>query len=217
MQTGLNTTGLNTTGLNTILIAGPMNHVGKTTVIRVLSAYWQRYREADAMSCFQLPVMQPTALEAGPDLGHLWQSLSHHQQDHEMVLVESAGGLGTPVTDNTTVADLAWDWRLPTILVAPTQWDAIAPTIAAIALARQSRLNLVGVILNTPTPEPAHSQESHSQEPIGTMLRTLAQVNLLGKIPFLPDLDDEAHLCRVASDLQIETILGKPVIQPAHA
>ncbi|MEB3233177.1 MAG: AAA family ATPase [Leptolyngbyaceae bacterium] len=199
------------TGLNTILISGPMGQVGKTTVIRILSAYWKRYRSAQTMSVSSLPGMMPMAADDEPDLGDIWQSLSQQQQDYPMVLIEGGGGLGTPVTYDTTMAHLARDWRLPTILVVPAQWEAIAPAIAAIALARQSRLDLVGVILNTPNLEADCQPDA-----MGHLLRTLTQVNLLGTIPFLGDGNDEAYLCQVASNLLLEPIMGHPVIQETH-
>jgi dethiobiotin synthetase len=155
--------------------------------------------------------MKPMAADDEPDLGDIWQSLSQQQQDHPMVLIEGGGGLGTPVTYDTTMAHLARDWRLPTILVVPAQWEAIAPAIAAIALARQSRLDLVGVILNTPT-----LAADCQPDAMGHLLRTLTQVNLLGTIPFLGDGKDEAYLCQVASNLLLEPIMGHPVIQEAH-
>ncbi|NEQ97639.1 MAG: AAA family ATPase [Cyanothece sp. SIO2G6] len=199
------------TGLNTVLISGPTNHVGKTTVMRVLSAYWHRYRTAQTISSFEIPGMSALTLDEEPDLGHVWQALCQQQQDHDLVLVEGEGGLGTPVTYDTTIANLAWDWRLPTILVVPAQWDAIAPTIAAIALARQSHLDLVGIVLNSPAPEPASQADE-----IGSLLCNLTQVKLLGTVPFLTELNNEEHLCQVASDLLIENILGKLTMQKAY-
>jgi len=63
------------------------------------------------------------------------------------VLVEALGGLGSPVSEEFTVADLA-EWRLPTVLVVPVKLGAIAQAVANVALARPSRVHLKGIVLN---------------------------------------------------------------------
>ena len=42
-------------------------------------------------------------------------------RDQDLVFAEALGGLGSPVTWELTVADIAADWRLPTILVVPVK------------------------------------------------------------------------------------------------
>lgn len=74
------------------------------------------------------------------------------QQRHDLVLVEALGGLGSPITNELTVADLAGQWRLETLLVAPVKLGAIAQIVANVALARDRKVNLRGIVLSCAVP-----------------------------------------------------------------
>ncbi|NET11091.1 MAG: AAA family ATPase, partial [Symploca sp. SIO2B6] len=135
-------------GLSTILVSGVTNRAGKTTVLQALKTYWHRHCSEQTVSCLTIPEMESVNPGEEHNLAELWQLLSQHQFDHDRVILEGAGSLGTPVTFDTTVAALARDWRLPTLLVVPVEWDAIAPAVATVALARQTCLDLIGIVLN---------------------------------------------------------------------
>ncbi|MGB7444921.1 MAG: dethiobiotin synthase, partial [Coleofasciculaceae cyanobacterium] len=99
---------------------------------------------------FQTPVAPPVAAEREGreiDLKLVWQTFESLRQEYQWVLVEALGGLGSPITHELTVADLARDWRLPTLLVVPVKLGAIAQAVANVALARQSGVLLKGIIL----------------------------------------------------------------------
>jgi len=62
--------------------------------------------------CFQAPLAPPVAAEKegrSIDLKRAWQAMIKLGQQRDWVLVEALGGLGTPVTHELTVADLARD------------------------------------------------------------------------------------------------------------
>ena len=80
--------------------------------------------EAIAPQRFSAPLAPPlAAAQEGKtvDLGVVWQSLNQLLTEKDFVLVEALGGLGSPVTDEWTVADLAAAWRLPILLVVPVK------------------------------------------------------------------------------------------------
>jgi dethiobiotin synthetase len=69
---------------------------------------------------FQAPLAPPLAAakeNRQVDLAGVWQTLTGLQQRYDFLLVEALGGLGSPVTEEFTVADIAAAWRLPTLLV----------------------------------------------------------------------------------------------------
>ena len=73
---------------------------------------------------FQAPLAPPIAAARENrlvDLAVVWQALSKLRSQRDFVLVEALGGLGSPVTEELTVADLAGEWRLPTVLVVPVR------------------------------------------------------------------------------------------------
>ena len=133
-----------------------------------------------------------------------WRQFETLAQQHDFVLVESTGGLGLPITHETTVADLAWDWRLPTVLVVPVRPGAIAHAVANVALANQCRVHLKGIILNCV--EDCSPQAQADWMPID-LIQSLTQKPVLGCIPHLADPTDLNKLVQVASDLDLERLI----------
>lgn len=156
---------------------------------------------------FQTPVAPPVAAEREGrtvDLGLVWQAFSRLQQQRQRVLVEALGGLGSPITHELTVADLARDWRLPVVLVVPVKLGAIAQAVANVALARSCGVQLQGIVLNC--------VQSCSQEDIANwtpinLIESLTNVPILGILPYLTDPTDLSKLAQVASGLDLELLM----------
>ena len=156
------------------------------------------------------PVMLPTsslppiAAESGHriDFDQLWQALQTIQQQHDLVLLEALGGLGTALTAETTVADLAWDWRIPTVLVVPMQPSMVADAVANVALANQSRLHLKGIILNQAYPSSTQTDYQAETE----LIQRLTRKPVLGCISHL-DPENRSQLVRAAANLDLERLL----------
>ncbi len=68
----------------------------------------------------------------------------------DIIIVEGAGGLMTPLGDDEYVADLALDLGYPMIVVAPNVLGVINQTLQTLVVASCFRggLNVVGVVLN---------------------------------------------------------------------
>ncbi|MEB3338804.1 MAG: dethiobiotin synthase [Leptolyngbyaceae bacterium] len=156
---------------------------------------------------FEAPLAPPIAAQREGrkvELEKAWQALEALRQQRDWVLVEALGGLGSPVTSETTVADLAWDWRLPTVLVVPVRLGAIAQAVANVALARQCRVHLKGIVLNCV--QPRSDQEIEDWTP-PELIESLTHVPVLGIIPYLVDPTDITKLVQVASNLDLERLL----------
>ncbi|NJR49848.1 MAG: ATP-dependent dethiobiotin synthetase BioD [Leptolyngbyaceae cyanobacterium CSU_1_3] len=137
-------------------------------------------------------------------LEKIWQAFEALRQKRDFVLVEALGGLGSPMTRETTVADLAWDWQIPTVLVVPVRLGAIGQAVANVALARQSKLPLKGIVLNCVCP--CSEQEATDWAEVD-LIESLTGVSVLGMIPHLDDPTDLAKLSQVAADLDLERLL----------
>ena len=152
---------------------------------------------------FKAPVAPPiAAVQEGLeiDLGTVWQALTQLQQTKKTVLVEALGGLGSPVTWELTVADIARDWRLETILVVPVKLGAIAQTVANVALARQAQVKLRGIVLNCVTPD-AQSRLDDWTPP--EFIQSLTQIPVLGVMPYLDSAHNVDKLAQVAANLDL--------------
>jgi dethiobiotin synthetase len=69
---------------------------------------------------------------------------------YDIVLVEGVGGLMTPVSDAEYVADLAFEFGFPILVVAPNVLGVINQTLQTLitAAAFENGLNVAGLILN---------------------------------------------------------------------
>jgi dethiobiotin synthetase len=150
------------------------------------------------------PPLAAAREESPVQLDLLWQQFTALAQRSDWLLVEGFGGLGSPLTAETTFADLAWDWHLPTILVVPVRLGAIGQAMAHVALARQSRVHLKGIVLNCP--QPCSLQEAEDWAP-ATLIKSLTGVPVLGLVPHLSDPTHGVQLAQVASELELERIM----------
>ncbi len=158
---------------------------------------------------FQTPVAPPVAAQRegrSIDLKLAWQAFNTLRQERQWVLVEALGGLGSPVTHELTVADLARDWRLPVVLVVPVKLGAIAQAVANTALSNQSRIHLKGIVLNCVTS--CSDEEKADWAPID-LIQSLTNVPVLGVLPHLADPTDLFKLAQAASDLEIERLISR--------
>jgi dethiobiotin synthetase len=174
--------------------------------------YQELFREVNSLTIvnpvyYSTPVAPPiAAAKEGKivDLKPVWQALGQLQQQNDFVLLEALGGLGSPVTEELTVANLAADWCLPTVLVVPVKLGAIACAVTNVALARTLKVNLRGIILSCTQPD----LESHLADltPIN-LIESLTQVPILGTLPYISNLKDISKLAQVASMLDLELLL----------
>ena len=220
--------------MKTLLITGTDTDTGKTIITASLRAYYQNYfpnlnvglmkllqtgAEGDRQFyqqlfpdvivplCFSLPLAPPLAAARENkciDLDILWQALTNLKSEKDLVLVESLGGLGSPVTDELTVADLAGSWRLESILVVPLKLGAIAQTVANVALARQTKVKLRGIILNCVNP--CTDEQIADWAPID-LIESLTEIPVLGVFPYLTELTNLEKLAQTASQLNLEWLM----------
>jgi dethiobiotin synthetase len=71
-----------------------------------------------------------------------------------VVLVEGAGGLMSPLGDDEYVADLAYEFGFPLVVVARNALGAINQTLQTLIAAATFRdgLEVAGIVLNHPVP-----------------------------------------------------------------
>jgi len=156
---------------------------------------------------FQAPLAPPIAAareNRTVDLAVVWQAFTALRGRRDFLLVEALGGMGSPITDELTVADLAGAWRLPTVLVVPVKLGAIAQAVANVALARQSRVELVGIVLNCV--QSRTDAEIADWTPVD-LIQSLTNIPILGCLPYLENPADLDKLAKVASDLDLERLL----------
>ena len=158
---------------------------------------------------FKAPLAPPIAAEKegeAIELGKIWREFSVAQQKSDLVLLETLGGLGSPVTNELIVGNIAADWRLPTILVVPVKLGAIANVVANVALARSLKIDLAGIILNCTNPEAMDSIEDLTPT---NLIQSLTQVPVVGTLPYVEDPKDNKKLGQIVADWDVELIFPK--------
>jgi len=155
---------------------------------------------------FNAPLAPPLAAAKEDkciDLGQVWQDFSNVAQKSSLVLVEALGGLGSPVTDELIVGNIAAEWKLPTVLVVPVKLGAITNAVANVALARSLKIDLKGIILSCSNAE--DSSRIGDLAPTD-MIQSLTQVPVLGILPHIKDLTNLTELKKIVSNWDLELI-----------
>lgn len=158
---------------------------------------------------YKTPVAPPiaAALEGQRvDLAKAWQTLAQLQAERDWVLVEGAGGLGSPVTAELTVADVAQQWRLPAVLVVPVKLGSISAAVASAALAQKNRMQMLGIVLNCT--QPCTQRQLESWTPVD-MIESLTGLPVLGILPHLKKTTDLELLSDAAAQLDLERLMPK--------
>lgn len=119
--------------------------------------------------CFAAPIaphLAARAEEKSVDARLLRTGLSFWTEQSEIVLVEGAGGLMSPVTDDEYVADLALDFGFRLVVVAPNVLGTIHQTLTTLIAAATFRegLDVAGVVLNHPSADRDASSETNRGE-----------------------------------------------------
>jgi dethiobiotin synthetase len=158
---------------------------------------------------FDAPLAPPLAAAAEGktvDLAQAWQTFQMLQQEYDWVLVEGVGGLGAPLTAELTVADLAHDWQLPTLLVVPVRLGSLGQAISHVALAQKAQVNLLGLILSCP--DHCSAQDIEQWAPI-EFIQSFTQRPVLGLLPHIENSTNSAHLAKIASEWDLEVLFPK--------
>lgn len=105
-------------------------------------------------------------------------------REHELLLVEGAGGLLVPLAEGLDLADLALALGLPLVVVARAALGTVNHTLLTIEAARARGLEIAGVVLN------GKSDESTADN--AALIEAGSGVRVLAHIPRLADPADAA-------------------------
>lgn len=124
------------------------------------------------------------------------ESFERLQNRHKIMLVEGAGGLMTPVTDDDTIAGLVKSLDLPLIIVAASRLGAINLTLLTVQAAKSMNIHIKGVILNHPQDLHATGDRSRDYN-CEEIERFLEEVPILGVVPFVKNNTNKADAVTV--------------------
>jgi dethiobiotin synthase len=111
-----------------------------------------------------------------------------------LLVVEGAGGLLVPLTDNASMIDLAADLDLPIILVARSTLGTINHTLLSLEAIRRRGLPLAGVVITGP--ETPHNRAA---------IERYGQIEIIAEIPWL-DTVSRATLRDIPPELDLNKL-----------
>lgn len=211
-----------------LLIAGTQPRSGQQQLAQILCAYAQQHHASPAQ-CLTLtpplnlahlwPQVEALSQAARPDYPSSPPLALHPEQPSRSAtqtamrtdsavtpawsLVVVDEGLGDVVATETTVADLAWDWRLSVVLVVPVQPGCLGQAIAHSALARQSRCHLKGLVLACPTADTWIDRHIQADP---HLFQQMTQLPVLGYLPPPTHTESPTAQCQAAAALHLERL-----------
>ena len=88
------------------------------------------------------------------DLGVIDRAFERLCADSDAIIVEGAGGLLVPITEDESFATLFRRWRLDLVIVAPNRLGTVNHTLLTVRAAREFGIRIRAVVLNTMTDQP---------------------------------------------------------------
>ena len=136
------------------------------------------------------------------DLDHIARCYAKLTAEHDIVLVEGAGGLLVPLTRQENFLDLATRLDLPMLVVARNVLGTINHTALTVIVASQ-RCQVLGIILNTVTAEAQDTSQASNAE----ALRIWGRAPLLGVLPYNSEFTPES-LLEQSKSIDLSVLLG---------
>lgn len=184
-------------------VTGTDTDVGKTLVsawllTQIEASYWKPIQAGtepatDSATVQRLAELPPERIL--PEAYVLPESLAPHEaarragivldmdkleapQHEGLLIVEGAGGLMVPITDDAYMIDLAADLDLPIILVSRSTLGTINHTLLSIEAIRRRGLPLAGVVITGP--ETPHNRAA---------IERYGQIEVIAEIPWLDTIN----------------------------
>jgi dethiobiotin synthetase len=143
-------------------------------------------REAICPQCWHAAVAPPVAARFEGkriDAALLRRGADWWRERVDLLVVEGAGGLLSPLAETETVADLAVDLGFPLLIVARLSLGTINHTLLTIEAAQARHLTVAGILLNQASPP---DSADRSQETNAAELARRTAVPILGVLPYSP-------------------------------
>jgi dethiobiotin synthetase len=198
-----------------IAIAGIHTGIGKTVVSAVVAEalgadYWKPVQAGDLDKSDSIVVSG--LISRGTERVHkeavrLTQAMSPHAAadidkvsiDHKafvfpetdkILVIETAGGLHSPMSSEATMADFIWHYQLPVILVSNNYLGSINHTLMSIEVMKARGIELLGIVMNGDRNDASES-----------FIKEYSGVPIIAHIPKLEELKHE-HIVQQALIIQ---------------
>lgn len=158
---------------------------------------------------FSLPLAPSVAsrLAGGKiDLKKINSAFHNHSSNHDVVIVEGAGGLLVPITNNYLMSDLARDLGLHLIIVTRPDLGTLNHTLLTTESARERGLKILGIVINKFPLNPGIAERTNPE-----LILEMTGLPIVGVIPFGPGIcveEGEIGMLREVADSCFSSELG---------
>jgi len=122
-----------------------------------------------------------------PELSNICDCIQKLLQDHQVVIVEGAGGIMVPLNETETVLDLMGILEYPIVLVSQLGLGTINHTLLTVQTLKNAGLELIGVVFSHM--EPSHPKSQFIEDDNPKTIAQFGDVKVLGNIRYLSGLD----------------------------
>ncbi|WP_062198476.1 dethiobiotin synthase [Massilibacterium senegalense] len=136
---------------------------------------------------------------------HLVEKWNDIKPKHDCFLIEGAGGLYVPYTDDCMVSNFVKETKLPLIIVGRANLGTVNHLLLTVHYAKTEGLPIKGIILNGGNGEKAGIAEKTNK----WMLDAFTDIPVLGVIPKFTNESLEERLTIIEQQLDMETLLGE--------
>mgnify|MGYP001592482637 CR=1 FL=1 len=112
------------------------------------------------------------------------------QVQHDLLLVEGAGGVHVPLTSKLDVLDLIEHLTAPVLVVGRVGLGGINHAMLTLNALRERKIPILALVLNRTTPVKAAATRRQERSTL-ELLRKFAGVPVIGPLPYMADLDTQ--------------------------
>ncbi len=127
----------------------------------------------------------------------------------ELVLVEGAGGVLVPLTDQSNMRDLISFLELPVIVVTRSTLGAVNHTLLTIEALRKKHIPILAIVLNQSTPVAGTEIEKMQIDSTNQLIREHSGVQVFGPLLFSPLIQNhwEKGILEITQDAEIRKLV----------
>lgn len=118
------------------------------------------------------------------DLALIKDAYTELERQHDIVIVEGAGGIAVPLKDRLLISDLITYLGIPAIIVARSGLGTINHTVLTVEHAKSSGISVIGIVLN-------NYRGGAAEETNPKMINKLTDTPVIGIIPHDPLINVE--------------------------
>jgi len=138
------------------------------------------------------------------NVGNIKKIYQQLAAQHDLMLVEGAGGLMVPLKEDYLVADLIKDFDLDVVIVARLGLGTINHTLLTISQAREMGLNVKGVVFS----ETEKGGKGIPEKTNPDVIQKYGKVRVLGTIPYLSDVRPAAIRKICSSKINVQPLIA---------